>query len=548
MKIYQSAVTTDPVLPQEIATKRYVDQQIVSGAVVGGVFITDISPTGSGIVGAKQYAPNTVPANRVVTSGTADTRNVRVSFVAEGGSAFYSPVITVTTVPPQPGGPITATLVEDQYDKRMFAGYADIVVDVTTVVTVTSNTNASATATVNVAEAGPSSGSITIGALPGTQTEVKNNDVVPVTGVVANTATYAEVIATGAAKSVSSLTLGAADSAGAGFKTVTGTFTVGTGVGAQRVSVRARNALGTFGSTALSANTVTLNQTFPTIGARTITYPAGQTALKGSETATVASTITNADVVSYTSSADLQVTDPNVYGATKTVTRVGGNYVVGTQNFTITATKTSNAATSTATAAVSIAHAAPTASIAIVGNPARLTSTATGKDYTVQITPNQLLNAAPTLVASSGTWQGAWTFSGGVYSRVLRITDADVDGVQTFNTLVLTNIANVNGSAITAGANYTVGGFSKRTLTFAPFSQVAAIGTNITDFSKVNAQYTGSSVLTRRTNTDQFFAGFTIANADGSYNPNGGYLFLTDAEFAGSNTTGTLQVDIEEVA
>ena len=291
-----------------------------------------------------------------------------------------------------------------------------------------------------------------------------------------------------------------------------------------------------------------MNQTFPTIGARSITYPATQSALKGTETATVSSTIANADVVAYTTSADLSVANPNTYAASKTVTRVSGGYVVATNNYTITATKTSNAAVTVASSAISIANTAPTATIAIVGNPTRLVSTPSGTDYTVRITPNQLLNAAPTLVASSGTWQGAWAFSGGVYSRVLRITDADVDGAQTFNTLSMTNIANVNGTTITSGANYTVGGFVRRTLTFAPFSQTAAIGTNITDFTKVNAQYTGSSVLTRRTDTSQFFAGFTNTNADGTYNPNGGYLFLTDAEFAGSNTSGTLQVDIEEVA
>jgi len=551
MKIYQSAVTTDPVLPQEIATKRYVDQQVVSGvsgAVVGGVFITDITPTSSGIVGNKQYVANTVPANKVITDGTADTPNVRVSLVAEGGAAFYSPTVVVTTEPPQAGGPITVNLTEDTYDKRMFAGYADIVVNVDTVVTATSNTNAKATATVHVAAAGPVVSSATIGALPGTQTEVKQNDVLPITGVVGNTATYVEVIALGAAKAVSSLTLGAADSGGAGFKTFSGTFIVGAGTGAQRASVRARNTLGTFGGTVTSTNTVTLNQTYPTIGARTISYPAGQSALKGSESATVTATVTNADTVAYTSSTDLSVASPNTYAASKTVTRVGGGYVIGTNNYTITATKASNAAVTTATAAVSIADTAPTATISIVGNPTRLVSTPTGTDYTVRITPNQTLNAAPTLAASSGTWQGAWTFSAGVYSRVLRIADADADGAQLFSNLSMTNLANVVGTTITSGAAYTVGGFVRRTLTFAPFSQTAAIGTNISDFTKVTAQYTGSSVLTRRTDTSQYFAGFTITDADGTYNPNGGYLFLTDAEFAGSNTTGTLQVDIEEVA
>jgi len=551
MKIYQSSVTTDPLLPQEIATKHYVDQQIVaSQAATGGVFITDITPTSGGIVGNKQYEPNTVPANRVVTAATSDTQSVRVTIMAEGGSAFYSPTVTVTTVPPQAGGDRVVTLTEDQYDKRLFSGTVDLTgIAVNTVVTAKSSTGAVAQALIYVAEVGPAVTTATIGALPGTQTEAKNNDLVTISGTVANAATYVEVVAGGASKSVTSLALGGPDSAGNGFKTFTGTFTVhATNSGAQSVTVRARNALGTFGANTVSTNTIVLNQTFPTIGARTITYPATQSALKGTESATVSATITNADTAVYTTSGDLAVTAPNTMATTKTVTRIGGGYVNGVANYTITATKASNAASTVATASVAIADTAPTATITIVGSPTRLTSTPGGTDYTVRITPNQILNAPPTLVASSGTWQGAWTNAAGVYSRVLRITDADVDGPQTFNTLVLQNLANVTGNVITSGSAYVVGGFARRTLTFAPFSQVAAIGTPISDFTKVTAKYAGSSTLTSRTDTSQFFAGFTITDADGTYNPNGAYLFLTDKEFAGSNTTGTLQVEIEEVA
>jgi len=550
MKIYQSTATTDPTQPQEIATKHYVDQQIVSGAIVGGVFFTEIAPTSTGIVGNKKYVANTVPANKVIMEGTADTQNVRVSLVAEGGSAFYSPTITVTTEPALPGSPFTVALSEDTYDKRMFAGYVDLVgVTVDTVVRAKSSTNAEAVVTVKVAEAGPAVQSATIGAYPGTQTEAKNNDVMPISGVVANTATYIEVIASGAAKQVSILGLGAADSAGAGFKTFTGTFTVGTASGSQRATVRARNALGTFGANLQSTNAITLNQTFPTIGARTITYPATQSALKGTETATIAATVTNADTVVYSSSADLSVTDPNTYAATKTVTRVGGNYVVGTNNYTITATKASNGAVSTASSAVSIANAPATAAISIVGNPTRLVSSPDGQLYTVRITANQLLNAAPSLDASSGTWQGAWTFSSGYYSRGLLIKDSDVDGAQLFSNLVLTGLANVVGSTITSGANYNVGGFVRRTLTFPAFAQYVAIGTPINDITKVNSKYAGTaSNLTLRNDTSNFQQGFTITDENGVYNPTGGYLFITDADFAGSNTSGTLQLEIEEVA
>lgn len=552
MKIFQHAtLSAHPVDPFDAATKQYVDtalQTQAGSSSSGGVFITNFAPTAGGIVGSKAYVPNTVPANKVITDGTTDTDNVTVTIYAEGSGAFYSPTITVTTNPPQANGPIIANISEDVNDKRVYTATANLTgITADTLVTATSSTGGIATATIHRAAAGPAVGHITIGALPGSQTEAKSGDVVTITGRVANAATYAEIIATGAAGTLSVLTLGAADSFGTGFKSITGSFTVGSGSGPQSITARARNALGTFGSNQTSTNTIVLNQTYPTIGAFTIGYPASQSALKGSETATVASTVTNGDVVAYSTGSTLSVANPNTYAATKTVTRIGGTYLYGVNNYTITATKTSNNATSTASTAVAIADAAPTASISISGNPSRLQSTAAGRDYVITVTANERLNAAPTITASSGTFQGSWSGSGAVWTRTLRITDTDPKGAQTF-TASLINIANVTGTTITAGAGYNVGGFPVRTITFPAFSRFEPIGTNVGDITKVTASYTGAAVLTRQTSTADVFQGFTIVDAAGNYDPNGGYLFISDSAFAGSNTTGTLQLDVAEAA
>lgn len=553
MKIFQHAtLTDDPTFPMDAVTKQYVDNLVIEAgaAIGGGVFFTNIAPTSTGIVGSKEYVPGTIPANRVITDGTTDTPNVRMSLIAEGSGAFYSPTITVTTEPALPGTPLIVPLAEDASDKRFFTGQFDLtgVASGDYTVTATSSTGAKAVAFIHRAGVGPAVSSVTIGALPGTQTEVKLGDVVQVSGVVPNAAAYVEVVAAGASGAVSSQTLGAADSAGAGFRTFSGTFTVGSGNGAQSVQARARNSLGTFGANVTSTNTVVLNQTYPTIGARSISYPAGQSAIKGSESATVTANITNFNTVTYTSSGDLTVNLPSAYAASKTVTRVSGSYVVGVNNYTITATKTSNNATTTATAQVAIADAAPTAAITIVGTPARLQSSAAGMDYTVRLTPSQTLLSAPTLEASSGTWQGTWVNNSGVWSRVLRITDANPKGPQTFNSLAATGLAGVVGSTITSGANYTIGGFPTRTITFPAFSRYAPIGTAVTDITKVTASYTGAAALTRQTSTADAFQGFTIVDADGNYSPTGSYLYISDAAFAGSNTTGTLQLDVTEAA
>ena len=532
----------------EVATKQYVDQQVVAGAVMGGLFFTNASPSSTGIVGSKQYVAGTVPANKVISQATTDTDNVVVTLFAEGGSAFYSPTVTITTDPPQAGGPITCALVEDASDKRTYTATATISVPTSTVVTATSSTNATASMTINRAAAGPNMDALLIGSIvsaaPG-QTEVRSGQQFNVSGRVPNDATYAEILATGAAGAVATLTLGAADSMGTGYKMFTGVVTVGSGTGALTVTGRARNALGTYGSNFVSTNTITLNQTFPTIGARTITYPAGQSALKGSETGTVTALVADFNTITY-SGTNLTVTDPTSYTASKTVTRTGGSYSVGVNNYTISATKTSNNATTTASSAVSIADVAPTASISIAGSPARLMSSPTGTDYTVTITANQQLSSAPSLTASSGTWQGSWTGSGTTWTRVLRIFDSSPKGAQTFSSLSVTGLAGVVGTTITAGASYTVGGFVTRTITFPAFARFAAIGTNIVDFTKVQAWYTGSIELTRYADTGIYFQGFTIVDAAGNFDPTGSYLFISDAAFAGSNTSGTLQLDIRE--
>ena len=551
MKIFQSAeLSRHPLAPMEAATKFYVDQQVTSGAIVGGLFFTNAAPTTTGIVGDKTYAPNTVPANRVIVSANTDTNNVTVTLFAEGGSTAYTPTVTITTTPAQAGGPIIATLVEDGSDRRAFTATAALIISETMTITASSDTNATATMTITRAAAGPNIDTLTIGAIvsPGVgQTEVRSGQQFNVSGRAQNATTQAEVILAGASAGVTALTVGAADSAGTGWKTLTGVVTVSGLTGAQTVTARARNALGTFGGNFTSSNTITLNQTFPTIGARTITYPGGQSALKGSESATVASTITNFDTVLYTG-VNLSIANPTTYAVNKTATRTGGTYSFGVNNYTISATRTANNATTTASSAVSIADAAPTAAITIVGNPTRLFSSPLGTDYTVTITSNQQLLNAPSLVASSGTWQGSWAGSGTTWTRVLRIFDNSPKGAQTFSSLSLTGLAGVAGSTITSGASYTVGGFAVRTITFPAFARFAPIGTSVVDFTKTVASYTGSTVLTRRSDTNDVFQSFTIVNSSGVFDPTGDHLFISDLAFSGSNTTGTLQLDIQENA
>lgn len=171
-----------------------------------------------------------------------------------------------------------------------------------------------------------------------------------------------------------------------------------------------------------------------------------------------------------------------------------------------------------------------------------------GTDYSVRITANQTINVAPSLVASHGAWQGSWAkLSATVWERKLRVTDATQRGAASFSGLVLTNTALLETNAIASGAQYGIAGFVSRVITFAAFSRIAAIGSSVHNIAKVVAKYAGTSgTLALRSDTGDAQNSFTIVNSSGQYDPKGDHLWLSDANFAASNTSGTLQVEIEE--
>lgn len=526
-----------PAHPKDVVNLEFVQNMLMQGAA-GAVFITNVTPTSTGIIGGKQYAA-TVPANSVITECFADTQNIRVHFLAEGPSTFYSPVVTANGVTAQ-------SLNEVAGDKRLFSGYVDVVLTESGTVTVESNTGSSATVNVTLLTVGPTVQSVTIGALPGSQTAVKSGDVVPYTAVVANTATDVVVKNLGAAASEQGTqTFGADNSAGAGFKTVSGSFVVASRTGAQALTITAANFIGTEGAPAASGNTIVLDQTVPTFGAMSVVYPGTQTALKGSETADVTVTVNNASAYTY-SFANGTVPANTAYAATKTVTRTSGTYVTA-NNYSIVAVRESNGASATFNGAIAIADAAATAAITIVGTPARLQSSPAGNDYTVQIAPNQVLAGAPSMDASSGTWIGSWTQSGNNWRRTLRIADTDAKGTQTFSNLSLVNKAEVASSTISSGASYTVGGLVLRTITFPAFARFTAIGSSVVTIGKTNAKYSGTAdSLALRNDTNQAAASYTITNSAGNYSATGDHLFLSDLDYANANTSGTLKVDFLE--
>lgn len=496
-------------------------------------FATDIT-TSDGIVASKVYA-TTVPANKILLSAVADTENVRVHVLAQGG-LFVAPAVTVNGVAVANWTPSSDNL---------FAGYVDLTLSASGPITIASDTGATSTVTLTLATEGPVVQSATIGALPGVQTEAKATDVVAITGAVANDATSVAVSNLGAAASGNIATFGANDSAGAGFKTFTGTFIVANRAGAQGVTLVAKNALGTDGTPVVTGNTIVLNQTAPVIGAISVNYPNGQLALKNGDVAQVSATVTGHDSIAYAFAAAGQtaaITDPSTYAVSKDLTLTTGTYNVA-NNYTITATKASNGAVATRQGSVKVANAVATATIAVQGTPARLRTSAAGQSYQLRVTPSQQLAGDPAITLTRGAFAGAWAFAGGVYTRNFTLSDADARGVFAVDA-TLTNLTNQESPATT---NLTIGGLVERDITFAAFSRTAPIGANVADISKARARYAGgSSDLNRRADTTDVAASFTITNEAGMYDPNGGFLFISDAAYAGSNTSGTLKLTFEE--
>lgn len=571
MKIHQSTDIDDPLAPRQVANKQYVDRMAAAGAAAP-VFVTDVTNAGSGIVGNKTYVANTVPANTVITAALSDDDTVGITVLAEGGSAFYSPVLTVTGSPALVVGQgSTIALTQDTYDKRTFTGTALVTISGTTTVTITSDTGSTTSVVVNRAAAGPDVTTLTIGAYPGSQTAVRSGQTVSFSGSVPNLATAVDIQAFGAAAvKAGAATFGAADSAGAGFKTMTGTFTVSGGTGALAIQAKAKNALGTYGNTKTSSNTIILDQVLPTVTGLTITYPGVQEAVKGTEQATLNFTIANATDSTFTPTGAISLLSGGGSLQNSAVVQgTGTGDVITGTNVTIVANKPSNGSTASLTALVKVVNSSQVNSISIVGSPTRLISSVAGQAYTVYIesTLDMIGDGAgqaafaPTFTAPVGLLSGITRINDKRWQATLTIKDTDSRGVKAFTGISTTGLSGIQVTSA-SGTAYTVGGFTERTLVIPLYSpgiigRTVDLGAAVGDVTKLVANLSGTA-LTFTPDVNDATLKFTISDvAQGfetpyvqvaAYSATGHFFYLNDRDQAGANTTGTMTVTIREDA
>lgn len=333
--------------------------------------------------------------------------------------------------------------------------------------------------------------------------------------------------------------------------------------GDQPATFIARNNFGTLSDSVTTTDTAEVhNVTIPTITINDINYPAGQQAIKASESANIENEIIDFDTVLYSSDNQLNISNTTTYETNKIAAYSSGDYNVsndnGTNNFKISATKSSNGATRERYTIVNIANAPLTISI---NNLSAIKSGPTAQTDNFNLVTSQLMLSIPTLaldpnqsnqstltVLSSGTGKNSNSFS-------LSVTDQNSKG--TFNWQASArNLANIETTIISSNPTYTLEGFISRTIFASPTSLgagLAEIGTTVTNPNNITFEniseggdapnggtyYTYESFAdgVQLNNSYDLNNKFTVCDANGSTDTNGGYIFNLDQLNRAANTS-----------
>jgi hypothetical protein len=462
------------------------------GGVNGGIFITSIVPVNpASNVQVVSTSSNGIVVDSILT--TADL--VTVTVLAVTGHTNYIPNVTIN------GVAVTLTAATD---KPMHTG--SVVIDLTGVSEIVAVHEDGAKQTVVVqADVIPIATAATfIGAYPGIQTELKAGDTfgfsvnssIPIVAYeIENSGAFvfqsAAVVSTTTFTGVGTIANRGTVAQPFGFR-----VRVQTSTGAWSAWLSSTVAGSTNGT-----HTVVLNNQYPTITIGAIEYPAGQQALKNSESATVANTITSFDTVVYSSPVNELLVESSTYSPTKTVDRIGGSYNINSNNFRIVATRLANGSVSSANTVVKIANVVPTINISVPASRLRSGGNdgTSVQNYIVTLTSSQTLLSAPTMSGSGGTFSGTFSGSNMSWTKTLSVHDDDNKGVFNFFSLSAVGLSGLETSTIASGNTYTLGGFVSRTVVLPAFANELTINVAAVDYTKVSFAWSfKSSVVDRR--------------------------------------------------
>lgn len=300
----------------------------------------------------------------------------------------------------------------------------------------------------------------------------------------------------------------------------------------------------------------TADSNAPVVVFTSIDYPADQQAIKNADTAVVNHTISDADVFAY-QGTNLSIENPSVLETAKNVTDASG-YEISSNNFKVTATKTSNGLSVESSTLVKIAD--DPIALEIDSLPNNIQSSPQGFAHSFTLKGSQKFLEIPTLgldnsqnpvsslsESNNGTDERSNKFS-------LTVTDGDETG--SFNWSVTSkNLAGIS-TTLVSPVSYNIQGFSERTLTATKDSLAQGLSNNIgvsvfdpsnlnfENLSKGGSASNGGTIFAYRsfaagTQMDflvNFSNQFTVCNSDGTFNPNGQYLFNLDKLNRDSNS------------
>lgn len=299
----------------------------------------------------------------------------------------------------------------------------------------------------------------------------------------------------------------------------------------------------------------------------TITVSAAQgfqQAIKSGESAVVQNSVSGEDSVIYESpsiggSSQLDVANPNTNEPSKIVNYQSGGYNITTNNFKISATKTSNGSVTVAETTVNIAN--DPLQLSITSLASSLESSPDGIDDSFNLNSDQKFLSIPSLStdpAQSPASQLSVTNSGtDEQSNKYTITVKDLDQKGTFTwSVVAYNLANIKTETITTNPNYTLAGFSERTIFSDPNSLgagLASIGTSVVNGNNVSIENLSKGGGGSNGGTDfsyQSYANgtqldssydvenkFAVCDSNGIVNSNGDHIFNLDKLNRAANTS-----------
>lgn len=557
-------------------------------------------------------------SDRIIAAIGESTYEVPVQLLGDG------PVITNLSFGPIPttggyqpamfidGDPVEITVefdTNDVVDVTLYGGNSYATQSTTTNVTITGTSPASATfiATVDTAQMvitnlpvklyarnsfgtvgddytslvtipvrrGPEITNVKFGAYPGSQTELKDGDVITATiEFDTNNVTMLDFesgslyASSNTNRSVTTQNL-----------STTTNITIDTNVQTptqQSIRLRPRSSHNGYGGYHVSVDKIVVNNVYPSYSGFAVVYPSGQQALKVTETADVTLNVNNqgsSPTYTYdTPRNEITIPNTSAYTSTKTVSCTNpGVYNISQNNFKLTVNRAENDATSSYTnGVVYIADAMPVLNVTHNGG-ARMRSGGnagtSAMNYTITCNANQrLVDFSMSPPANAGTFTGNWssTQSGSRWTlNSLQVHDNDAKGTHAWVSVTSTNLSNMSQTQLNSGSAYVIGGFVTRTLTVARLSRYAEIDTYVADTSKLimshswpgtwsyDSSLADGTVIDTDINTGiDTELKYTIVDSSSPtvVDSNGDWVCILDREAvtANNNTISPAQVEITE--